>query len=364
MAMESRPGTGRPGRPAYHNASSAPECIPNTPRRAVRPAGRSCVNMPAPRYRRMALISELRYPTRWYAKLMIASVALVTFAVLATAVVSAFLLYRILEPERSRVNINARDFPGRPELVSFTVPGVGRREGWFFPGLRTAPTIVLCHGYQSNRGALLTLVTALQDHQFNVFLFDFAGHGASPGYTTLGYRETLELRAALAAVAQRNDVDRSRFGLWGVNLGAYVAIAVAAADPRVRAIAVESAYDQPAEMLHLQIQRSGLAAFPLVERLAGLGFSWLNREYRHEPPISQRLGRLGGVAKLFLMANDDPQLAEYTRELFLRAPEPREQVIVARGNYAAMLDEEKRSYENRIVSFFLPNLAPSARPRR
>ena len=45
-----------------------------------------------------------------------------------------------------------------------------------------------------------------------------------------------ELRAAISVVAERNDVDHSRFGLWGTNIGAYAAIAVAESDPRVRAL--------------------------------------------------------------------------------------------------------------------------------
>ena len=67
------------------------------------------------------------------------------------------------------------------------------REGWFFPGLRGAPTVVVAHGYREQRADVLTLVTALQEQQFNAFLFDFTGHGTSPGVTTLGYKETEEL---------------------------------------------------------------------------------------------------------------------------------------------------------------------------
>src|SRR5713226_1308041 len=127
---------------------------------------------------RMSILSELRYPTKWYAKLLTAAVAFVFFAILSTAAVSGFLVYRIVSPPRTKSDINTRDFPGHPNAVSFTVPRAGSREGWFFPGLRGAPTIVLCHGYQSSRGVLLTLASALQDHQYNVFLFDFAGHGS------------------------------------------------------------------------------------------------------------------------------------------------------------------------------------------
>ena len=312
----------------------------------------------------MGFLSELRYPTKWYAKLITALLALASFVLLATATVSSYLLYRILAPARSQSEINTRDFPGRPEDMTFEVPGIGRRAGWFFPGLRTAPTILLCHGYQSNRGELLTLVAALQDNQYNVFLFDFAGHGSSSGRTTFGFRETQEVRAALAEVARRGDVDRGRFGIWGANLGAYAALAVAEVDPRVRALALDSAYDRPMDMLRLEVDRSGLGGLPVIHRATDLGFEWLNRSFRHEPPISARLAKLAGVPKLFIMASDDPQLAQSTRELFLQAPGPGEQAIIPRGNYAGMTDEEKRGYENRIVSFFVANLPPSGHTRR
>ncbi len=312
----------------------------------------------------MALISELRYPTSWYAKLITALLALIFFALLATATISTFLLFRILSLAHTRSDIDTRVFPGHPEVVLFTVSGVGAREGWFFPGLKTAPTVILCHGYQSNRGELLTLVTALQEHQYNVFLFDFASHGASSGLTTLGFREAQELRAAVDTVARRDDVDRTRFGLWGTNLGGHAVVAVAETDPRVRAFAVDSVYDQPAQMLWLQVERSGLGSVPLVERLAQFGFKWLNYSYWHEPPLSARLTRLAGVAKLYIEASDEPELAQSTRELLMRSPDPREQLIIPRGNYAGMLNEDKHAYENRIVSFFLLRLPPSGGPRR
>src|SRR5229473_4909730 len=130
----------------------------------------------------MRLFSELRYPTTWYTKLLLVLFALVFFAALATTAIAGFLVYRIVKPQRSSTEISMSSFPGRPEVLDFEVPGgIGKREGWFFPGLRGAPTIILCHGYESSRGELLTLESALQDHQYNVFVFDFAAHGGNPG---------------------------------------------------------------------------------------------------------------------------------------------------------------------------------------
>jgi uncharacterized protein len=257
-----------------------------------------------------------------------------------------------------------QSFPGRPDAVQFSVAGLGSREGWFFPGLRGAPTIVLCHGYESSRGELLTLVSALQDHQYNVFVFDFAAHGGNGGMTTFGYREADEVRAAIDVLAARTDVEPNTFGLWGYNMGAYAALREAEKDRRVRAIVLDSVYDLPEEMVKVGVQRSGLGGFPFMVRAAELSFGWLNFKYRNDPPLSNGMNTLAGVPKLFIVAVDDPELADITRMMFLKAPEPREQALIPHGDFVSLNDDDKRDYENRVVSFFLlrlPATGPAVR---
>lgn len=312
----------------------------------------------------MHILFELRYPSRWYTKLLMALLALVFFAVLATTSIAGFLVYRIVEPQRTSTEINMASFPGRPEIVQFSVGDLGTREGWFFPGLRGAPTVVLCHGYESSRGELLTLVSALQDHQFNVFIFDFAAHGSNGGISTLGYRETDEVRAAIDVVAARGDVDPARFGVWGYNLGAYAALREAENDKRIRALVLDSVYDQPQQMVKVGVERNGLAGFPFMIRSAELSFQYLNHAHRNDPPLTKKLITLAGVPTMYIQAVDDPELAEITRQMFLKAPEPREQAVIPHGNFVSLNDQEKRTYENRVVSFFLLRLPPVGQPVR
>jgi pimeloyl-ACP methyl ester carboxylesterase len=279
--------------------------------------------------------------------------ALGFFAVLATSAISGFLVYRIVKPQRSAPEISLASFPGHPEVVDFTVPDAGHREGWFFPGVRRGPTIVLCHGYGSSRGELLTLVSALQDHQYNVFVFDFAAHGANSGVSTLGYREADELHKAVDVLAARGDLDPQRFGLWGYNLGAYAALREAEGDQRIRALILDSLYDDPQQMVKIGVERNGLGTFPFMIRAAQLIFGDLNSIHRHDPPLSSKLAALSGIPTLFIQALDDPDVAAVTRDMFLKAPEPRDQAIIPHGNFVGLSEEEKRDYENRVVSFFL-----------
>src|ERR1700722_1803800 len=305
----------------------------------------------------MANFSELRSPMRWYIKLLTAVLALAFFAVLATLAIAGFLVYRIIKPQRTSSEINMQSFPGRPDAVQFSVPGaIGTRHGWFFPGLRGAPTIVLCHGYGSSRGELVTLVSALQDHQYNVFVFDFAAHGGNDGITTFGYREADEVRAAVDTVGARNDVDPGRLGLWGYNLGAYAALREAENDHRIRAMVLDSVYDLPEQMVKIGVERTGLGGFPLMIRSAQFSFTWLDYNTPEDVPLSKKLDTLAGIPKLFIEASDDPELGDITRQMFVKAPEPRDQTIIPHGNFVSMDDADKRDYENRVVSFFLLRL--------
>ena len=307
----------------------------------------------------MGFFSEFRYPTTWYSKLTIAVLALAFFGLLAAAAVSGYMVFRIINPAQNHSAIDLQNFPGHPQSLSYSVPGELARDAWFFPGLKSAPTIMLCPAYQSSRGELLTLASALQDQQYNVVVFDFSSHGSSGGRSTLGYQEVVELRSAMNAAANRGDVDAGRFGLWGVNMGAYVALAEAVNDQRVRAIVAESPYNKPDDMVGLLMNRAGLHSVPMITKMAKWEFLWLNPQFRNVPPLKARIQKLSGVAQLYLEAPDDPMLAASTMDLFQLSPPPHEFVILQNGNYAGMLDDDKRNYENRIVSFFLVNLPPA-----
>jgi pimeloyl-ACP methyl ester carboxylesterase len=312
----------------------------------------------------MSIFDEFRLPSTWYIKILTAVLALLLFGVVATSAIAGFLVYRIVKPQRSSSEINMDSFPGRPDAMKFSVPGGGQRDGWFFPGLMGAPTIVLCHGYGSSRGELLTLVSALQDHQYNVFVFDFAAHGANDGITSFGYHEADEVRAAIDELARRSDVDPDHFGLWGYNLGAYAALREAERDKRVHALVLDSVYDSPEQMVKIGVEKQGLARIPLMTRSAEISFGWINHQYRAEKTVTWKLDALAGVPKLFIEAADDPELAGITQKMFKDAPEPKEQVTLAHGNFVDMEDADKRAYENRVVSYFLLRLPATRRGSR
>ena len=285
--------------------------------------------------------------------------ALVLFIILALATISGYLLYQVLDPPRSPASIDLSLLMGHPTVYKFDLPAGGVREGWFFPGQLHGPTIILCHGYGSQRADILTLVTAFQEHQFNVFLFDFTGHGSVPGHTSLGFNGAGELLAAIRGLAKRDDVDQARFGVWGVDLGAYAALSAAAQDARIKAIAVDSAYDTPRDFLLINVGRTGLGALPGVQTFCSFGFSFLNHSHRADPPISALLPRLRSIPKLFIQTTDKSALATATLRMYQAAQGPKFEIVDSQA-YSEMSDEDRRNYETQVVNFFLQSLPPGS----
>ena len=175
----------------------------------------------------------------------------------------------------------------------------------------------------------------------------------------MGYRERQELQSAVEVLSTRDDVDPKHFGLWGVDLGGYVALEEATHEPRVSALAVDDAYSDPREMVQIQAAQSGLAVLPYVGRFCDWGFRLLNYQYRNEPSVTTRLGLTKGMPKLFIQSDSRPALANQTLQLFILAPEPK-QMVRTRMKYSEMTDEDRKNYENIVVSFFLVNMSPTA----
>jgi uncharacterized protein len=90
--------------------------------------------------------------------------------------------------------------------------------------------------------------------------FDHRGFGESGGRRQHedSQGKLADLRAAVSALAAREEVDPARIGLAGICLGGGYAIRAAAADPRVKAVAaIAGGYNSPAQM----VRTMGIAAY-------------------------------------------------------------------------------------------------------
>ena len=85
----------------------------------------------------------------------------------------------------------------------------------------------------------------------------------------------------------------------------------------------------------------------------------VNYPYRDDPPVTNQLSKTAGDPKMFVM--DNRPLGDGTVQLFTKAPDPK-QLVRTRSAYSQMNDDDRKNYENQVVSFFLLNIPPTTRP--
>ena len=90
--------------------------------------------------------------------------------------------------------------------------------------------IIIAHGYYNSKQAVVLqqLAQAL-GKEFDIFMFDFRGHGKSSGVFTWTSRESNDLKAVLDFIAPQY----SRKGLIAFSIGASISINLLATDKRV-----------------------------------------------------------------------------------------------------------------------------------
>lgn len=284
--------------------------------------------------------------------------ALIVFAAIVVVLLGAgaFLTYRITTAHDGVENVTPASYLlSSYENVNFKDADGAEHQGWLLIGLRGAPAIILCHGYDSNRSALLSLGTVLQANHFNVYIFNFESSSGGRSVSNLGVHEASVLSAAISMVRKLQGVDPRQVGIYGNSLGAYAALAVTERDPVVGALAVDNVYSRPAELFEVRL-----------DKLVG-GTGWLFRMISRaefhiftmgtaRPALQSGLSRLGGKPKLFLASDGEPTLENATRQLYQAAPYPKRLVVLPHTQADVVSGPERKQYEDQILNFFLHNL--------
>lgn len=276
---------------------------------------------------------------------------------LALAGVGAGLTYYVTTTANSQEAVTPQTYLLNSYLsLNFNDRNGGEHEGWLLLGLRGAPAIILCPGYNSNRSDLLSLGAMLRDNHFNVYLFNFQGPKSKEQRSNLGPRQASDLLVAIDLVTKQSGVNPNRVGVFGTSVGGYAALAAAESNPKVKALAVDTTYSTPEQMFDSQIDRllggsSGL--FRLITEtefhLATMG----GESYA----VAANLSKLTDVPKLFMSGRDYPPLAAATEELYNLAPQPKQLLVMEHSASSLGSESEKREYEDQVLNFFEQKLS-------
>ncbi len=270
--------------------------------------------------------------------------------------VGGFLTYRITTARNDTENITPLSFLlSNYENLTFTDRAGGEHEGWLLRGKKGAPVIVLCHGYNSNRSDVLSLGIVLQESHFNVYLFNFQGPKTGQPFSNLGVRQADDLLVAIETVVRQPDVNSHRMGLYGTTTGGYAALVAAQNSPLVKALVVDTIYENPDRMFEAQLDALLGGSSPSFRVLAEAEFHLLT--WGTKPPrVRGNLQKLENMPKLFISGRDAPSLGEDTQQLYDLAPQPKARRVLEHSQATVASGAEKKDYEEQVRSFFEQHL--------
>jgi pimeloyl-ACP methyl ester carboxylesterase len=241
--------------------------------------------------------------------------------------------------------------------------------GWLLRGAEGAPAVVLLHRYGADRSWLLNLGVKINEATNCTILWpDLRGHGENPhiGQTSFGALETTDVSAALSFLRNlktaqgKRPLVGERFGFYGVELGAYAALAASARAPdgeQVRALVLDSIPASPDDLLsHATRDRIGFDN-GLLNLLVG-GAARLYFLGRYENVSSCQLASGLGAKRVLLLSGEDAgELRDSTRALgqcFSSSPPTALKVDLPVTGFTASsaTGEQGETYDRLVIEFF------------
>jgi uncharacterized protein len=254
---------------------------------------------------------------------------------------------------------------GAPAGDDVTVGSIGLA-GWYIPAGNgagpAAPTIVIAHGWGSNKSNMLDRAAIVHD-AYNLLLFDLRNHGqSSEAPTTQGVREADDLRTMIDWLEASKTP--GQIALMGVSMGGATVLAEADRDERVVAVVLESTHASLANAAQARLERSG---YPLA-----LPASWAillgslirtGEDVSSADPI-QGVERLDDRPLLLIHAGADnsigPNDADELLAAATEAGSPTELHVCAEAAHAQSNDACPEDYAGWVLGFLQRVLVPAS----
>jgi pimeloyl-ACP methyl ester carboxylesterase len=255
---------------------------------------------------------------------------------------------------------------GMPAGDAVRAPDGVRLAGWYIPAgngsAPTGPTVVMVHGWGSNKSQMLDRGAGLHD-AYNLLIFDLRNHGQSEeAATTQGVREAEDLRTMLDWL-EANKGPQS-IAVLGVSMGGATAIAEADRDERVDALIIESTHATLANAAQARLE---IAGYPLA--MPGSWAILLGSLMRTGEDVSsvdpvQGVVRLDDRPVLLIYGGADdaigPDAAEQLRAAATEAGSPVELQVCAGAGHAESTDVCPGDYPAWMLGFLERALAPTS----
>lgn len=256
---------------------------------------------------------------------------------------------------REAIRVDPQSFGLPSETVSFKSTDGVLLQGWKITSDPARPWIIGCHGLGSNRSDLLDIAKVLHAASFNVLLFDFRGHGGSAGrVTSYGFTEQRDLEGALSFLGSQVDIEPKPYGIYGISMGASVALMTAARDERIQALVVDSPYSD----LDASIARHLKLMYPWLPKQPFLSFIRITYRLRFGAWLSQvspaqAAGHLGKQQSLLVIGGlQDVRMPPQDISLICKANPAASCWQIEGAGHLEGFSIDPENYSKRLIRFF------------
>lgn len=239
-------------------------------------------------------------------------------------------------------------------------------------GRRSRGCIIFAPEFKSTRHSAARYCRQLVAAGYDIFTFDFRGHGDSAqeeGYTPRQWpsdREVMDMVAAIT-VTEHWLEEQGRpieIGLFGISRGACVSILAAELCPSVKTIVCDGAFSSDCTLEYLMRKLASVFAKVKVLYENHPPEFWrflrwcvvLTCRFKFKckfPSVRKALGRMRPTPTLFIHGERDSYIpVDQSRLLYALAPQPRYLWIVARAKHNQSVDLQPEQYFRHSTHFF------------
>jgi len=309
-----------------------------------------------------------------FSRLLLPVVLLVVLAVASGAV---WLVYTTAHPLSSRYLVTPDKYgqlSSRAAQVTdenWTNRDGSPARGWLLRGAEGAPAVILLHKFGADRSYVLNLGVKLNEStNFTVLMPDQRGHGDTPPVknASFGGCEAEDARSAIEFLRNLKTPNETPFvgrtmGIFGVEMGGMVAIATAAKDQNIRAIAIDSVPRDSDSLLTESLDHRFPFASFATSKLAQLGtrMYFFDGCYQRES-VCDTARKIENRSVLLLAGIDAPDYQESTLRLNkCLAPNNKieSKTDLSPSGYGiinASIDQAE-AYDQRVIDFFRNSLS-------
>ena len=270
------------------------------------------------------------------------------------AVVGAILAFELVVPVALAYAFTHTSHPKVPraeldapfESVSFATPGGLELRGWYVPSRNGAVVIAFPGRSGPQRHARM-----LARHGYGVLLFDRRGEGESEGDpNALGWGMDDDLRAAVAFLQTRPDVEDGRIGGLGLSVGGELLLEAAAETDALRGVVSEGAGIRSIrEAIHAAGVSRWISA-PYWAVTTGATAVFANR--LPPPDVKSVVPRISPRPVLLVYAAHGQGGEELNPDYFAAARQPKQLWEITDGGHTGGIVARPREYERRVIAFF------------